>query len=204
MKISNVLFTSALSFVAIGSVSAGAYSTEAPSASSLNFSAEKDENPLAFTFWRGTLASGEDTLLMKIKSIANKRLLICGSSFSVRQNNKEFGDLKLDSGEGDVARCQMLVTEKTFVLDQDAADKFNTQGAYTIVFNNSYQFNIPAQATKASGTMVDENLDLHIITATYQTKGSSLDVWANLKFSGTDQAGNYVWTLNNYGVNPYP
>ncbi|MCK5830610.1 MAG: hypothetical protein KAH20_09930 [Methylococcales bacterium] len=198
MKITRLLLVNVLSFILLGNVVAETLPTTSKTPN-IKLNAEENGKTLTFTFWREALA-GKNTFLMKVESAATSDIFICGSSFKVIQNGKEFTSLKLNSGDS-AKQCHVFRTGRTFKFDQVASNKFDDQAAFSIAYNTK-TVDIPAHAGAVSGgTIVNKKLDIHMSSATYQTPQGSLNISADLEFKGVDGNGDYIWKLKSYKLN---
>ena len=199
MKITHLLLANLLSFIFLGNAMAEKLPTS-PKTPNYRFSTTENGKTLSFTFWREALTSSNNTVLMKIETTGNSEIFICGSSFKVLQNGEQFESFKLNSGDSS-KKCHVFVAGKTFTLDQEASKKIDDKTAFSIVYN-THKIDIPAQNSAVSGgTTVSQNLNIHIPSATYQSSQGSLNIQANLEYKGTDENGDHIWKLKDYGVN---
>lgn len=170
-----------------------------PGSPNIVLNSEKDGKPLTFIFWRDS--SGVN-LFMKITAVNGGDVFICGSSFSLLQNGIKFDSLQLNSGDS-AKKCHVFKNEKTFTFAQaNSVNQLNNQQALSVEFDNIAKIDIPAfSGSVMTTTTVEENLNIHMTSATFQTAEGELNIRANLEFKGVNEKGEYIWKLKDYEVN---
>ncbi|MCK5888456.1 MAG: hypothetical protein KAG19_00780 [Methylococcales bacterium] len=199
MNISHVISACVINFSLLAGNAIAAPYTSVPSEPSYNFSAQgKGNSTYSFTFWRESLLAGGSKVLMKVRSNDSAEILVCGKSFSLLQNGKQFNGPKLDTGDSSKT-CNVLSPDESLAFDLSAVtQEFDERQGFSVLYNKA-RFKIPAQvgAAFSSSATVSNNLDLSIPSATY----GNMNLWVNLTFSGVDAGGDYVWKLKGYGEN---
>ena len=126
------------------------------------------------------------------------KVFLWGSSFKVVQNGQQFGSLKLNSGE-DSKQCHVFQSVKTFTFDQTVSKKFDDKAAFTVSYNTK-KIDIPIRPANSGGTTVNQNLNIHMPSATYQSPQGSVNISADLEYKGVDKNGEHIWKLKGYQI----
>lgn len=197
MKSTHLLLTHILSCIFLSSATAAPLSTT-PKVPNYNLSTSENGTALSFTFWREDLASSKSTVLMKVETAGTGKVFLCGSSFKVVQNGQQFGSLKLNSGE-DSKQCHVFQSVKTFTFDQTVSKKFDDKAAFTVSYNTK-KIDIPIRPANSGGTTVNQNLNIHMPSATYQSPQGSVNISADLEYKGVDKNGEHIWKLKGYQI----